>query len=176
MNDYRIDLLQLLIEIFGRDRIYREVDPQKLQLKTCVVDPSLLLPHEDIDHNRLKLVVEDIIYSGYVKYPVVVDVRTFIVLDGHHRVRATEELGLKYVPVFFVDYLEDYIDVRPSRKDIPISKQLVIRKVYWEGKVYPPKTTRHIYNGIVVPASYAPLTILRGDFRNTFKILDILCL
>lgn len=172
------NLTTLIINIFGRDRIYKDVDPKKLQLRTCIVDASLLLPHEDVDKQRLEMVIRDVEMAGYVKYPVVVDLRTFIILDGHHRVRALSELGFKYIPTFFVDYVEEYVDVKPFRKEIRVSKYSVIRKVYDEKGVYPPKTTRHVFSGIIIPASYIPLSILKkgnGGLNYLPKISDIVC-
>ncbi len=104
-------MIKTLVDIFGRDRLYPNLDLKKLEFKTCVVDISMLFPHEDVDRGIVELIIDDIVENGVVKYPVVVDVRTFIILDGHHRVEALKELGYDYVPVFFVDYAKDYVDV-----------------------------------------------------------------
>ncbi|MEM0362115.1 MAG: ParB N-terminal domain-containing protein [Sulfolobales archaeon] len=175
---YNTNLLPLLIHIFGRDSVYRDLDPKKLQLRTCIVDSSLLLPHEGVEKSRLELLIKVIERSGYVKHPITVDVRTFIILDGHHRFKALEELGIKYVPVFFVDYVEEYVDVKPFRKDIHVSKYSVISKVYIEKGVYPPRTTRHIFSGILLPTSYIQLETLRelnGKSNPLLKIPSIIC-
>jgi len=77
-----------------------------------------------------------LLLSSYVKYPIIVDVRTLTTLDGHNRYNASKRLGLRCMPAFLVDYTEDYVDVYPLKKDIPVSKVSII-SVALKGIVYP---------------------------------------
>jgi hypothetical protein len=165
-------VIKTLVDIFGRDRLYPNLDLKKLEFKTCVVDISMLFPHEDVDRGTVELIIDDIVENGVVKYPVVVDVRTFIILDGHHRVEALKELGYDYVPVFFVDYAKDYVDVYPFRKDLPVSKASVIKKVFLSKEVFPHKTTRHVYKGFTILPTFTKSECLRNPQTN-FKTLSI---
>jgi hypothetical protein len=170
-------VIKTLVDIFGRDRLYPNLDLKKLEFKTCVVDISMLFPHEDVDRGTVELIINDIVENGVVKYPVVVDVRTFIILDGHHRVEALKELGYDYVPVFFVDYAKDYVDVYPFRKDLPVSKASVIKKVFLSKEVFPHKTTRHVYKGFTILPTFTKSECLRNPQTNfkTLSISYILC-
>lgn len=173
-----MSLTDFLRCLLGTDRLYPWIEPPKLHLRTCLVEVSLLAPHEDVDREHLNLIEEDITRSNYVKYPLVVDVRTFIVLDGHHRLEALKELGFRYVPVFFVDYAENYVDVYPFRKDIKVSKSSVISKVLAERSIYPPKTTRHVYQGISILPTFTPLQLLEAPHRSSSTLLiapNIVC-
>ncbi len=171
-------MIRTLIDIFGRDRLYPNLDLKKLELKTCVVDISMLFPHEDIDEGGLELIINDIVENGIIKYPIVVDVRTFIILDGHHRVEALRKLGYNYVPVFFVDYAKEYINVYPFRKELPVSKVSVIEKVFLSKGVFPYKTTRHVYKGFTILPTFIKSEYLKEPHKTskTLLIPYILCL
>ncbi len=67
---------------------------------------SDLIPHELVDPLRVKVVKYSIMNLHKVLRPVIVDLRTGVVIDGHHRVKALKELGFKYVPAITINYLE----------------------------------------------------------------------
>ncbi|MCS7111384.1 MAG: ParB N-terminal domain-containing protein, partial [Ignisphaera sp.] len=112
-----VQLLNYLLRRFGTDRLNSSLDPYRDDLKLCVLPIELLRPHEGVIEELVEVVVRDIKSCGYVKYPIVVDVRTMIVLDGHHRYEAFRRLGVEWVPVFLVDYLKNYVDLYPLRKE-----------------------------------------------------------
>ncbi|MEW6592122.1 MAG: ParB N-terminal domain-containing protein [Candidatus Hadarchaeota archaeon] len=67
--------------------------------------------HEEIVPELLKRLIGDMKSSGLVKDPIIADARTRVVLDGMHRVAASKELGLKYLPVCSVDYSDPRIRI-----------------------------------------------------------------
>lgn len=156
-----VKLLNYLLSTLGRDRLYSHLDPYKDDLKIHTIHTDLLKPHEGVIDELVESVAREIRSCGYVKYPIVADVRTAVILDGHHRYEVFKRLGLECVPVFLVDYLRSYVDLYPLRKEIPVSKQSVIEMALIRGGVYPPKTTRHIYYGFTIPAVLKPLNSLR---------------
>ncbi len=173
-----MSVVDLLRNLLGFDRLYPWIEPSKLHLRTCIVGTSLLTPHEDVVRDHVDLVEGDISRSGYVKFPLVVDVRTFIVLDGHHRLEALRELGIRYAPVFFVDYAESYVEVYPFKKEIPVSKVSVVTKALIERSLYPHKTTRHVYHGVTILPTFTPLELLRAPHRSSRALLiapDVVC-
>jgi len=66
-----------------------------------------LVPHEEVELLRLLFVKNSIESAGRMFKPVVVDLRSGTVIDGHHRLAALRALGFKYVPAVFVDYWRD---------------------------------------------------------------------
>ncbi len=107
---------------------------------------SRLKPHEETTEGRTQKMVRRLKKDGVLKSPVLVEKGDFIVLDGHHRVEAFKRLGIKKIPCRVVDYDDPAIKVKPRRKSIPITKDIVRAKVR-KGGVFPHKTTMHIYPG-----------------------------
>jgi uncharacterized protein (DUF1015 family) len=80
---------------------------------------------------------------GIIDYSIIADIETGIVIDGHHRFEALRRMNAILAPVHLVDYKDENITVRNWRENEPtITKEEIIRQVN-EGKLYPPKTTRH---------------------------------
>lgn len=104
-----------------------------------------LKPHELINKKHLEQLIEEIRRDGVLKKPIVVDFRTKVILDGHHRVEALKRLGYDLVPAALVDYLDESIILDTWRKcngKMP-SKVDVIRRAL-KGELLPPKTTKHV--------------------------------
>lgn len=89
--------------------------------------------------------------------PILIDRKTGVILDGHHRYWICKRLGCSRVPCVAVNYLRDRsIRVVPRRKDTAVSKEAVLR-MGLSGETFPPKTTKHLYT---IPAMevWVPLT------------------
>jgi ParB-like chromosome segregation protein Spo0J len=118
--------------------------------------PDELRPHEDVDPERVASLVLEIRAAGTFYPPVLVDDATRVILDGHHRWRASSALGLRVLPCYCVDYLHDVvIRVMSRRPEITVSKADVIATAL-AGRVYPIKTTRHMYD---LPESLEPVAL-----------------
>lgn len=110
--------------------------------KIELVDVSVLKPHEDIDAGKLRALREDLLKNG-INLPIVVDRKTKIILDGHHRYHVFKRMHIKKIPVFYVDYSDSRI-VIDSWRGQKITKGDVIKKVA-SGGVFPRKTTKHMF-------------------------------
>lgn len=111
----------------------------------ALVPIERLLPHEEIEQPRvdeLKLEIEE---EMAVTEPIVVAKDSWVVLNGHHRVEALRQIGAKYVPAWVVNYHDVAVQVEkwPSSpvKEVPDKERIISRAK--EGKLYPPKTSRH---------------------------------
>jgi ParB-like chromosome segregation protein Spo0J len=123
-----------------------------------LIAPPLLRPHEDVDPERLDRLVLEIASAGTFYPPVLVDKKTRVILDGHHRWRASAQLGFTAVPCYAVDYLEDpTIHVISRRPDFEVTKESVLDMAL-SGRTYPKKTTRHTYD---LPESIEPVPLVR---------------
>jgi len=100
-----------------------------------------LNPHEKVIEENLKKVLTSIKVEKRLKEPIIVDKKTKVILDGHHRVKAFEILGLREIPCRLIDYSADEITVEPHQNG-DVSKKEVIEKGLSDG-LFPPKTSKH---------------------------------
>ncbi|HOK65093.1 MAG TPA: ParB N-terminal domain-containing protein [Bacillota bacterium] len=136
-----------------------------------------LLAHEQVDHGRVTELIAEITKDGVLKYPIIADKNSMVILDGHHRVRALTTLGCLFIPTYLVDYCDDNIIVttwgdaseasRSGRKKLvereplgEVTKDVVVMAAL-TGRLLPPKTSRHVW-----PWPYeerpVPINILKG--------------
>ncbi len=109
-----------------------------------IVDISELKPHEKIDIELVHTLLRDVICKGYIEKPILVDIYSMTILDGHHRVAVLKSLGRRRVPAILVDYLNDnIIKVYSWRNGYIVTKHDVLYRAR-TGLLYPPKTSRHV--------------------------------
>ena len=105
---------------------------------------NTLICHEQIDEKRLDMLVERLQRTKILHKPVVVDRKTRVILDGHHRVRAFIQLGIEKIPCLLVNYLDKDIEVTFRRMELKqiVMKEIILKKAM-DGIVFPQKTTKH---------------------------------
>ena len=109
----------------------------------ALVPLSALRPHERVIGERLEALIEDLSKRGVILKPILVDAKTLVILDGHHRVEALRALGKPRVPAVMVDYDDDKcIQVGSWREGWRVTKELV-RERGVKGKLLPPRPSRH---------------------------------
>lgn len=107
------------------------------------IDVDMLKEHEEITHDHLNCLCDEIIKNRWVK-PLLVDKDNYIILDGHHRFNALKKMGISKIPVILVDYFDDsLILLEPWREGEFYLKKDIVDLVKSHRKL-PPKTTRHI--------------------------------
>lgn len=106
-----------------------------------LVPINALRQHEQILNENLMRVQRDLVRDGMVKDPIIVDQRTMVILDGHHRYNALKRMGYKYVPVYLVDYSSDHIAIAAWRTGEHVTKAEVMRAGL-TGNLMPAKTSR----------------------------------
>ncbi|WP_232502305.1 ParB N-terminal domain-containing protein [Aeropyrum camini] len=126
-----------------------------------LVSISSLKPHEEIEGERLHILLEDIKRRRLVVKPILVDAKTLVILDGHHRFNALKILGARYAPAVLVDYDSPCVSVGSWREGVSVSKEEVRRRGV-EGRLYPPRTSRHRVC-FEIPDVNATLEELAGD-------------
>ncbi|RLN58956.1 hypothetical protein BBJ28_00016458 [Nothophytophthora sp. Chile5] len=140
---------------------YRHLTPKKAEVQ--LVDVQWLKPHEQIVswervHGLRKATLS---WDAYTE-PLLVDVKTGAILDGHHRYNVALLLHLKQVPAVLVDYLGDdgiTVDVWAGCGRSQLTKEEVIA-MSLSPDVFPPKTSRHRFTESLPPISI-PLSVLR---------------
>ncbi|MEM2970356.1 MAG: ParB N-terminal domain-containing protein, partial [Candidatus Bathyarchaeia archaeon] len=108
-----------------------------------LVELDELLQHEEVDLNHLKELTEEIASDTLLKYAIIVDENSNVIIDGEHRFTALKNLGCKRIPVVYVDYNSPDIEVQTWRGGKHLTKKDVI-EAGLSGKRFPPKTTRHM--------------------------------
>jgi ParB-like chromosome segregation protein Spo0J len=113
--------------------------------RIILIEINKLKPHEAVNSQHLRKLVSEIKKEGKLKNPVVVDKKSLVVLDGHHRLEALKILGCRKIPVFLVNYKSKEIRVYLRRKELlmKLIKEAVISRGK-NGKLFPYKTTRHL--------------------------------
>lgn len=71
----------------------------------------MLIPHEDVEKQRLLNILGELSSTWALRKPVIVDAKRYIIIDGHHRVNVMKILGAKHIPVVLADYSSDISDV-----------------------------------------------------------------
>lgn len=110
--------------------------------KITLVNIKKLKAHEKTDSNHLKEIILKIKNDGFLKNPVVVEDKHFVILDGHHRVAALKKLMIRLIPTYLIPYDTVRVFLRRSLDVKNIKKEVVIRGL--KNKPFPSKTTRHL--------------------------------
>lgn len=113
--------------------------------KIMLVDIHTLKCHEKVDKDRLGKLQKEIEANGTIYKPIIVDRRSHVILDGHHRYTVLKHLGVKKMPVYFVDYFSADVRVYLRRKNLQMRmiKEAIIATAN-VNRVFPSRTTRHL--------------------------------
>lgn len=68
--------------------------------KIDIINNKLIKPHETIRLAHAHKILSQIKHDGVVQQPLIVEKNSMILLDGHHRFYAIQELGLSSSPVY----------------------------------------------------------------------------
>ncbi|MEM2003098.1 MAG: ParB N-terminal domain-containing protein [Nitrososphaerota archaeon] len=120
-----------------------EEDNSLLDLRPVLIHIDCLKEHEECDPDYLEELLEKIVKDGELKRPIIVDSRTMIILDGHHRFLCIKKLGKRYIPAYLIDYSRPEIEVCSWNNTETITKEMVIEAAL-TGKKFPPKSTKHM--------------------------------
>jgi len=110
--------------------------------KLVLLEIDKLKEHEEVSPEHLEEMKRWLIREGVQIDPIIVANSQLVILDGHHRVRALQEMGYNKVLAYLVDYQDDEIEVKSWRGG-EFTKEEVIRRAL-EGDKLPPKSTRHV--------------------------------
>jgi len=113
-----------------------------IKIRICLADISSLKAHEHTDERRLKALRDEIWFDGIIKKPIVVDEKTNVIIDGHHRVEALRLIGCTKIPVCYVDYRCPHIGLEATSKDVEITKERVLEAAL-NNNPFKPKSTWH---------------------------------
>ncbi|MFN3268456.1 MAG: pyridoxal-phosphate dependent enzyme, partial [Zestosphaera sp.] len=141
-----------------------------------LVELDELKEHEEVDPIRLEELKKEIRSDNILKYAIIVDKNTNIILDGGLRFNALKELGCKRIPVVYVDYNSPDIEVFSWRDNQTLTKKDII-EAGLSGKKLPPRTSKHmlkigdklLHISAIQKRVDVPLEIL----KNEIELIDI---
>jgi hypothetical protein len=109
-----------------------------------LIDISTIYETEEHDACFAFKLAESILIMKKWTVPIAVEYSNFFIMDGHHRFNAAKNLGLKRLPCILMDYKRSGIKLHSWRSDMNISTDQIFSMAR-QGKKYPFKTTRHIF-------------------------------
>jgi Ni,Fe-hydrogenase maturation factor len=120
--------------------------------KLTLLRVDQLKPHEKGSPLYLELLRKEILRDGVLKYPIIADEKTNVILDGMHRWLALMSLGYELIPVILVDVFKNQrIHVgkrRIHRYTNGVDKEISIEEVILagvSGHLMEPRSTRHFF-------------------------------
>jgi hypothetical protein len=148
------------------------------RLDIALAEINKLLLHEETIPNEIESLTIDIMESGYLRNPVIVDRDSLIVLDGMHRVTALRNLNSRYIPVCLIDYnnskvkIDRWCRVYPS--DLKLSAILEGAKklgMIFESKKSKTVTTDETEIQLLLPDEDHVIIAHAHDVVKAFKIV-----
>jgi len=83
-----------------------------ITLELGVAELETLHIHEEVIPSAKEALKKKIIQDAVFLDPIIVDRKTRVVLDGMHRVVASKEIGFRFIPVCYVDYMNPHLILR----------------------------------------------------------------
>jgi len=141
---------------------------EKSNLKIVLLPIDELKPHEKGSPLYLELLKKEILRDGVLKYPIIADEKTYVILDGMHRWLVLKSLGYTLMPVILVDAFQNP-KIRVGRRRIhryisDSGGEITIEKVLsvgLSGRLMEPRSTRHFFPFSKFQQINYPLHILR---------------
>ncbi|WP_416409761.1 ParB N-terminal domain-containing protein [Agrobacterium rosae] len=127
----------------------------------------LLIPQEELRASekiniwRARSLAEKIESEGVWSVPILVEKHHNVVMDGHHRLWAAKELGLRRVPCMVTDYDNPHLSLTRWVSGEAFLPGDVI-KAGKTGELLDYKTTRHIFSKKLAFPKYSVFELRQG--------------
>jgi ParB-like nuclease family protein len=131
----------------------------ELPLEITLVNLDRVLPTEEVDPDLVDTLAAGMAVSGIWTHPLLVEIDSLAVLDGHHRLAAAKRIGLRSVPALSVSYDDPRVHVEAWRPGRTLPPAEIIARAR-AGRLLPYKSTRHITD-FVIPQVRVPIQALR---------------
>ncbi|EBP0013110.1 transcriptional regulator [Salmonella enterica] len=107
---------------------------------------SLIRPSEEVNMEHVEALTEKIALCQKWITPVPIEKNTGIIMDGNHRYRVANKLGLTYIPCILLDYTDARVSVYNWNNGEPFCPLKIRDYILNQGKIFPYKTTRHLFS------------------------------
>ena len=98
--------------------------------------------HDVVESTRL---AKKILLEKFWTVPIVIEINTNAIMDGHHRYNAAKTIGLSRIPCIKKDYASNEVTLLSWKQGIKVTAKDVFKKIKNKNK-FPIKTTRHIFS------------------------------
>ncbi len=82
------------------------LSPEALGIDIVLVPIDSISPHEKSIDALRKYLRTKIVEDGVIRDPVLADYRRGLIIDGTHRALVLRDLGVDYIPIQYIDYLD----------------------------------------------------------------------
>jgi hypothetical protein len=141
---------------------------EKSNLKIVLVPIDGLKPHEKGSPLYLELLKQEILMDGVLKYPIIADEKSHVILDGMHRWLALKSLGYTLIPVMLINAFQNpkiHVGRRRIHRYVTDSdEEITIERVISAGLnkcLMKPRSTRHFFPFSKFQQINYPLRLLR---------------
>ena len=134
------------------EQVTSNVLAERSNLKTVLLFIDELKPHEKGSQLYLGLLRQEILRDGILKYPIIADEKTRVIMDGMHRWLALKSLGYTLIPVILVNAFQNpkirvgkrriHRYISNSHEEIPIEKVI---SAGLSRSLMKPRSTRHFF-------------------------------
>jgi len=134
------------------EQVTSNVLAERSNLKTVLLFIDELKPHEKGSQLYLGLLRQEILRDGILKYPIIADEKTRVIMDGMHRWLALKSLGYTIIPVILVNAFQNpkirvgkrriHRYISNSHEEIPIEKVILAGL---SRSLMKPRSTRHFF-------------------------------
>ena len=135
-----------------KEQVTSSVLAERSNLKTVLLSIDELRPHEKGSQLYLELLRQEILRDGILKYPIIADEKTRVIMDGMHRWLALKSLGYTLIPVILVNAFQNpkirvgkrriHRYISNSHEEIPIEKVI---SAGLSRSLMKPRSTRHFF-------------------------------
>ncbi|MEM3596656.1 MAG: ParB/RepB/Spo0J family partition protein [Candidatus Bathyarchaeia archaeon] len=153
---------------------------KKANLKVVVLPVDELKPHEKGSPLYLEILKQEITRDGVLKYPIIADEKTRVILDGMHRWLALKNIGYTLIPTILVDASKN-LGIRVGKRrihryiydqdaEIPIEDVI---SAGISGRLMKPRSTRHFFPFSKFQQINYPLNLLKkGKPKDVSEYLE----
>jgi len=135
-----------------KEQVTSNVLAERSNLETVLLSIDELKPHEKGSQLYLELLRQEILRDGILKYPIIADEKTRVIMDGMHRWLALKSLGYTLIPVILVNAFQNpkirvgkrriHRYISNSHEEIPIEKVI---SAGLSRSLMKPRSTRHFF-------------------------------
>ncbi len=131
--------------------------------------------HEEVIPELRKSILDDIAHSRILKDPVMMDAKTYTIMDGMHRVAALRDLETRYIPVCSIDYSAPEVEVHRWYRSLSLNEELNEERIQRLGfgvtSVNPRRAVKLVNGGEVAATLIGKKVayIFFEDFKDTIE-------